>query len=91
MPILHSTALFADIAFLAACGGGGSTAVVHPPSASATSVSLSTTQPVGTSAAIQFYRLWGYSPSDATVSHPEVSNWPSPQLRARRQTGLWRP
>jgi hypothetical protein len=54
------------------CGGGGgggsSTAVIGPLSASATSVSFSTTQPVGTSAAIQAVTLTNNNTSELTLT-----------------------
>jgi hypothetical protein len=50
------------------CGGGGSTAVISPLSASATSVSFSTTQPVGTSAAIQAVTLTNHNTSELALT-----------------------
>src|ERR1700724_2245829 len=51
------------------CGGsGGSTAVITPLSASATSVSFSTTQPVGTSTAIQTITLTNKNTSQLTLT-----------------------
>jgi hypothetical protein len=49
-------------------GGGGSTAIIAPLSASATSVSFSTTQPVGTSAAIQAVTLTNKNTSELTLT-----------------------
>jgi hypothetical protein len=49
-------------------GGGGSTAVVTPLSASATSVSFSTTQPEGTSAANQTITLTNKNTSQLTLT-----------------------
>jgi hypothetical protein len=54
-------------------GGGGSTPVSTPLSASATSVSFSTTQPVGTSAAMQTITLTNKNTSELTLTSISLS------------------